>query len=378
MAHTLIVYSLMSIALFGAIRTHASHALNIETVLVGNPNNPNDPTDGNDLEDGIQHFGSVAYSFRMGKYEVTNAQYLEFLNIKDPSGENTLGLYHDGMTTNANGGIDFDSGALHGSKYILKPGRGNNPVNYTSLADSFRFANWLHNGQGNADTEVGAYTILNGGSLSSIYNVVRNPSAKWFVPSEDEWYKAAYYDPRTESEGGPIGDDHYWRFPMQADSDADIFSDNPASLNTPDSSSSANFRKNDSIANGFNGGFAVTNSEMMDVAQNYVTNVGAYRLARSYYGTFDQGGNVNEWTEAIDSGFFPSQSVLRGGSWVSIEGYYLAAFGRTGASALGSRSYYGFRVATLVPEPTTVPLLISGIAGAILLPAAYRPLGTSA
>src|SRR6476660_2688607 len=52
--------------------------LTISTVPIGNPGNPADtrytPT-------GI---GSVAYNFRLATTEVTNAQYVEFLNNVDP------------------------------------------------------------------------------------------------------------------------------------------------------------------------------------------------------------------------------------------------------------------------------------------------------
>ena len=36
------------------------------------------------------------------------------------------------------------------------------PVNYVDFYDALRFANWMNNGQGNGDTETGAYTLLGG------------------------------------------------------------------------------------------------------------------------------------------------------------------------------------------------------------------------
>ncbi|MFV2067535.1 MAG: hypothetical protein ACC645_11190 [Pirellulales bacterium] len=128
---------------------------------------------------------------------------------------------------------------------------------------------------------------------------------------EDEWYKAAYYDPRTEAQGGPAGDDNYWRHATQVDTDAELYSDNPGSLNTPDDSSTANFFKNDSTANGYDGGFAVTGSTSFDNAHNYLTDVGAYTTSLSPYGTYDQGGNVGEWNVAVISSSFRG---VRGGS----------------------------------------------------------------
>ena len=71
--------------------------------------------------------------------------------------------------------------------YSVMPGRGNMPVNCVSFWDACRFANWLHNGQGAGDTETGAYSLTD-------TPVTRNTGWQWAVTSEDEWYKAAYYD----------------------------------------------------------------------------------------------------------------------------------------------------------------------------------------
>ena len=138
-------------------------AVTIETVPVGNPGNAAELC-GNSLAgtgpDGI--VGGVPYEFRLGKYEVTNAQYVEFLNAVDPTGDNALGLYNELRSTNRNGGIDLKGDAADGSKYVIKAGRGNNPVVFVTPYDAFRFANWLHNGQGDGNTETGAYTLVGG------------------------------------------------------------------------------------------------------------------------------------------------------------------------------------------------------------------------
>jgi len=75
-------------------------------------------------------------------------------------------------------------------------GRENMPVNFVSFYDSLRFVNWLHNGQGDGDTETGAYTLLGGTPTPSngITAGTRNAGATIFLTSEDEWYKAAYHD----------------------------------------------------------------------------------------------------------------------------------------------------------------------------------------
>ena len=143
---------------------------------------------------------SGGYNYRIGTYDVTASQYVEFLNAKDSSGSNPLGLYNSNMSNVAVGGINFTAGNANGSKYSVISGRGNHPVNYVTWYDAFRFANWLNNGQGSGDTESGAYTLLGGTPTpSNGLSITRNAGATVFLPSEDEWYKAAYYDPGSSS-----------------------------------------------------------------------------------------------------------------------------------------------------------------------------------
>ena len=109
--------------------------------------------------------GSVAYDYCISKYEVTNAQYAEFLNAKaasDPLGP----LQHEHGLDATFGGITR-SGSPGSYTYAVKAGFENKPVNYVSFYDALRFANWLHNGQGSGDTETGAYTLLGGTATPS-------------------------------------------------------------------------------------------------------------------------------------------------------------------------------------------------------------------
>ena len=231
----------------------------LETVVVGDAGNPADETD----------FGAVAYPYQIGKFEVTAAQYVEFLNAKaqsDPDG----GLWNNDMdTTRSGSGIRCDI-RRHGKKgsytYSVAPEFANRPVNHVSFWDACRFANWLHNGQGDGDTENGAYT-LNGYKGTDGRRVKRNPGAKWFVPSEDEWYKSAYYDPDK------VGGAGYWDYPTRSDSkpSRDVAASN--------------------AANYYDGNY-------LDPA-NYFTPIGAFANSPSAYGTFDQAGNVYEGTEGL-------------------------------------------------------------------------------
>ena len=83
-----------------------------------------------------------------------------------------------------------------------------------SWFDAARFCNWMHNGQqtgAGADltAETGAYTL--NGATSGI--ITKNVNATVWIPSESEWYKAAYYDPTKNAGAGG-----YWLHANQTDS----------------------------------------------------------------------------------------------------------------------------------------------------------------
>jgi len=297
----------------------AAGEVTFDWVTVGNPGNAAD------TRYDATGFGSVDYTYRISKHEVTNAQYAEFLNAVDPTGANSLTLY------SPSAGIGLISAAADGFKYKVKRGLDDNPAAYVAFGEAMRFTNWLENGQGSGGTETGAYTIGNGA------NEVRNPNATYFIPSEDEWYKAAYYD--------PIG--VYYDYATGTDTEP--YSDNPSSLNTPDDTNVANFFKDDFVTNGYNDGYTRTGSPDFDPNENYLTDVGSYSLATSPYGTYDQSGNVFEWNEAVGGS---SSRILRGGSWNFFEVDVMYAGARYPENAMTfRRPYAGFRVASVF-EPT--------------------------
>jgi formylglycine-generating enzyme required for sulfatase activity len=203
----------------------------------------------------------------------------------------------------------------------------NKPVNFVSWHDAARFANWLHNGQpageqNSSTTEDGAYTFSGPTSAGP-----RNVGAEWFLPSEDEWYKAAYH-----KNDGVTG--NYWNLPTGTDA----LPDN--NLPTEDSGNSANFLALDGFTTG-------------DWAYP-LTDVGAYTLSDSPYGTFDQGGNLYEWTETQ----LGLNQVLRGGSWSFDLLNNLTAANRGSVPAGSHDEDYGFRVAGIpvasIPESRQV------------------------
>ncbi len=271
-----------------------AQAVAIEIVAVGNPGNPGE-------QSRLQHadatfYGGVDYPFWMGKFEVTAGQYAAFLNAvaaADPEG-----LYHPFMDHDADPGREGCNIKRHGDPgsytYSVAPDWADRPVNYVSWADAVRFANWLHNGQpsGAQDlttTEDGSYLIdgrseFNDGQLEE---VVRKPDATWVVPTDAEWYKAAYH-----KNDGATG--NYWNFPTGTDTSAVIGNQ----VVDPDPGHRATCR--------------IASEYTLDPPYRR-TEVGEHENSASPYGTFDQAGNVMEFTETI--GFIPETRRMRGGSW---------------------------------------------------------------
>jgi formylglycine-generating enzyme required for sulfatase activity len=322
--------------------------ITIDTVPVGNLGNANDPATGN-------QYGGVAYGYRIGTTEVTVGQYTAFLNAV--AATDTYALYNANMATNLNIAGIARSGASGSYTYSVI-GSPDKPVTYVSWGDAARFSNWLHNGQPTgaqnaSTTEDGAYTLNGATSNAALSAVTRNSGAQWFIPSESEWYKAAYHQPAAQ--GGDSDD--YWNYPMGTNSVP--YSDQPPGA-TPDNTRVGNFYADDGLANGYDDGFAVTGSTINSSTQNYLTDVGAYTSSSSPYGTYDQGGNVFEWNEALISGSFRG---LRGGSWNS-DSSFLQASIRVRSDPSNEFNSFGFRVATVpVPEPSTLLLGALGMIG---------------
>ena len=309
-------------------------------VTVGDPGNPDDPSDGDSGRAGVQNCGAVSYTYAIGTYEVTISQYTAFLNAV--AATDTYDLYNPSMATDLNSAGILRLNSPGSYSYSVIPGTGNKPVTYVSFYDAMRYANWL----GTGNTETGAYTLLGGmPAPSNGLTVTRNGGAQFWIPSEDEWYKAAYYDTTVGAGGG----DNYWLYPMR--------SDTVPTSNTPGAGTNR--------GNFYDGDFAVTQSGSYDPGQNYLTDAGAYTDSASYYGTYDQGGNVSEWNDTI----FEDSRGVRGGFQYALE-IHMRSSDRSHSYPPGEGNSYGFRVAT-VPEPAVSVSLI--LAGGMLLARRKRP-----
>ncbi len=297
----------------------------LETVPVGNINNAADSTG----------YGSVGYTYNIGKYEVTAGQYTEFLNAV--AGVDTYGLYNTSMWSDSYG-CKIERYAGSGTtqspyQYRVAADYANRPVNYVSFWDSCRFTNWLQNGQpsglqDNSTTEDGAYTLTAQGMTNN--TVTRNGNWQWAVASEDEWYKAAYYDPNKAGGAG------YWLYPTRSNTA-------PGQDMADPSGNNANYYTSPYARPIDNG--------------HYTTVVGEFQNSASAYGTFDQGGNVWEWNDSIS---YSSFRGLRGGSFdCNVFGYdvdHLQSSYRDGDFPSYVDDYIGFRVSQ-VPEPATIMIL---------------------
>ena len=290
-ALTLIIQPSVQADTFGT----SGNEFTIDFVNIGNTGNTADTTS----------YGAVPYEYRAGTYEISQ-------NAIDKA--------------TASGMANVTAG----------PWIGNQPAATITWYEAAAFVNFLNTSTG----KTAAYDLAWTGSAWSMNlwssaqawqvggeNLYRNKDAYYFLPSENEWYKAAYYNPAGSN---------YFLYPT-------------ASSSVPTA-----------VASGTDVGTAVYNGATFNPAA--VTFAGGL----SPYGTVGQGGNVWEWNESAFDGTNSSSSedrAFRGGSLVDTEDNLRSSFRDDGLPAF-ENSVFGFRVAS-VPEPSTYALLLMAGAGGL-------------
>jgi hypothetical protein len=184
----------------------------------------------------------------------------------------------------------------------------------------------MNNGQGNASTEVGSYTL---GALGpdgvplDPDSISRSPGAHIVLPTPSEWYKAASYDPAT----------------------GQYFLYSSGSNTLPAAS----------------GPTAAPNSANYNSAVGGLTDVGAYSGTVSPFGAYDMAGNALQWTEAVSQG----SAYSYGAAFYSPSDYLVAASSSAWGPPVATNQYgIGFRLVA-VPEPSST--VLAGLGGFVLL-----------
>ena len=319
-----------------AVILNSCTALHAEFIWqdIGNIKNPGDPTV---RRGGLSGFGSVDYQYSIGKSPISYTEYAVFLNsvarVSDP-----MGLY-DGRMDRIAGQI-LKTGEEGNYSYSLeetafKP----LAVNFVDVYDAMRYANWVNNGmpvglQDASTTEDGSYTITEEGI--ALHNITRNPGAGIFLPTENEWYKAAYYEPGAS-------DDNYWDYPTR--------SDTAPSLVQVDENNNA-----------------ISGNNVASYSNSPKANLGSIGSGSdSFYGVSDLAGQLWEWTETIitrdefTTHAPPGSNPPSNGTWRAIQGgsrssraEHLSSFWRHPEDPFDADFGRGIRLVSIqaVPEPS--------------------------
>lgn len=263
---------LSAAALAAPQRDRPTNDFGIDFVRIGDPGNRAARPDERFYNQRFENLGRVNYRYRISKTEVTAEQYVDFANAYEPYWA-------------AAGGSRLDSGFTGGLLHAqtLDP---NLPANFTITAGAEQravsvnwrvaatFCNWLHNGKVTEGWafQAGAYeTSTFGGDFQSGYTDQedRTPGARFWIPSVNEWAKAAHYDPNRYGEGQA----GYWlRMGRQNEPLVSGLAEDAGQTSAGD----------------FLPGFA---EQLIDV--------GAYLHVPGPWGVLDTSGGVQEWTETI-------------------------------------------------------------------------------
>lgn len=272
--------------------------------------------------------GAVNEAFRIARTQVTNAQIVEFANAYLPHiiarGDNP----RDQLGILGSVFIGYDQ---QQQRYVTSPQAAQFPA-MVSWRIAARYCNWLCNDRRTdlAAFETGAYdtSTFNSGTPGSAFTdqLTHNTSARFFLPTRDQWVKAAFYDPNRNGPG--VGG--FWQYPHSSDV-APIY--------------------------GFpwEGGESIVGRENIPLF-SWVQPVASYVNTQSPWGLFDLTGSARDWNEDPTPDF--RGRLLSGTGYrdavpdMSDSLYY--GFALSGGVIWPLDGIvYGFRVAAIVPTPTT-------------------------
>jgi hypothetical protein len=279
-----------------------------------------------------QEVGGVAYRYGIGRLEVTVAQWVAFLNTVDPAGRNKHHLYSTDESSSAwpkYGQIDFSSAAAKGRHYsVASPEWADKPFGFANFLRSARFVNSLYNGRllsKEASAEAGfryvTYRVrLSRRTEQGMYDMTeraatRSHKSGFVVPSQNEWIKAAYYDPNG---GGKLS---YWKYPTNPGvfETEDEAASAPKSTTLDPTTGDVTNASTQPLATFHASGvpapswcpaavgaeacanvnpFGIDPTTYVAIYQGSLSTVGQAKTT-SPWGTLDQGGNVVEWTDTI-------------------------------------------------------------------------------
>jgi len=357
-ARAWLLWCVLPIAVFqSVVLSGTARAITIDWVTVGYMGNLADTTG----------YGSVSYGYNIMKFEFTNAQYVQFLNSVDPNGAGGTvsaidvnlssiamgGIYRTTMNSSPAGGISFTSANPNGAKYAVKTNFDDKPATFISWFAAAQVANWLHNGaQTYATSASGSAAIVTGAyEITSFTGAApaKNSGALYWVPTEDEWYKAAYFSPLKTGSLGPNGSNGaYYTYSTQSDTQPTAVAATIVGTGSNADGSPV------TIGNFANFGTTADWNGRAGNATSVGTNGGP-----GFFGTFDMSGNIDEWSSTIDI-TTTGTGVIRGGGQNS--NTTLPKTGRTlRAADFANATQQSFRLAA-VPEPSTWAMGGGGLA----------------
>ena len=263
-------------------------------------------------------YGTVNYDYRMGTYEITNDQWNKFKAA------------YGTMTGDPSYAYDEDF-------YNLGTGTTDVPVNNVSWYEAAQFVNWLNTStghqaaykftgtQGTSDYTFATWDAADAWGGTNLY---RHKNAFYFLPDEDEWVKAAYW--------------------------------NGTSLQTYATKAGESLAQGDGVSgtgwNYYNGGYATDPYGPWDVGSG----------SEELNGTYEMMGNAWEWMESpySDAAFGAGSSRgMRGGFWTNDSSYLQSSY-RSHLNPTSEYDFMGFRVAS-VPEPGSITMLLCGAAAGL-------------